>query len=329
MPVYYFWGEDDFALRQAIDHLRAKVLDPAWASFNYERIAPEEAEAIIQGLNQAMTPPFGAGQRLIWLAETTLASQCDESTLQELERTLPQIPDTSVLLLSSTKQPNGRLKIAKLLQKYAEFREFSPLPPWRTDALEQQVAQTAEQLGVRLTQEATETLAQAVGNQTRRLYNELEKLRLFQGDRPEPLSALEVTSLVPTSTQNSLQLAAAIRVGDAEQALHLIGDLIARNEPPLRIVATLVGQFRTWLWVKLLASQGERDNTAIAQAAEIGNPKRVYFVQQEVRNLSLAQLQQTLPLLLELEYGLKLGADEQALLQTKAIELCQVCRSQV
>jgi DNA polymerase-3 subunit delta len=172
-----------------------------------------------------------------------------------------------------------------------------------------------------------EALSQAVGNQTRQLHSELEKLRLFQGDRPEPLSLAEVSSLVAASTQNSLQLAAAIRVGDTQQSLNLLSDLFARNEPPLRIVATLVGQFRTWFWVKLLTTQGERDNAAIAQAAEIGNPKRVYFVQQEIRNLSLAQLRQTLPLLLELEYGLKQGSDELALMQTKTVELCEVCRT--
>jgi DNA polymerase-3 subunit delta len=327
MPIYYYWGEDDFSLRLAVEKLRNSVLDPAWASFNYERLTAELADAVVQGLNQAMTPPFGAGQRLVWLADTTLAGQCDETTFKELERTLSQIPDDSVLLFSSLKQPNGRLKSTKLLQKYAEFREFSPLPPWRTDALERHVAQAAVDLGVRLTPEAMAALALAVGNQTRQLYSELEKLHLYQGDRPDALTLEEVTQLVTTSSQNSLKLAAAIRTGDAEQALQLLANLFARSEPALRIVATLVGQFRTWFWVKLLEQQGERDNGAIAQAAEIGNPKRVYFVQQEVRNLLLQQLQQTLPLLLELEYGLKQGGDEVALLQTKTVELCQVCQA--
>jgi len=54
-----------------------------------------------------------------------------------------------------------------------------------------------------------------------------------------------------------LHLAAAIRVGDAAKALALIAQLLSRNEPALRIVATLIGQFRTWLWVKLMTEAGE------------------------------------------------------------------------
>jgi DNA polymerase-3 subunit delta len=78
-------------------------------------------------------------------------------------------------------------------------------------------------------------------------------------------------------------LAAAIRAGDTATALALVAELISRNEPALRIVATLIGQFRTWLWVKLMmdtgqgSSKGENALRLIAQAAEISNPKRIYF----------------------------------------------------
>ncbi|MDB9460227.1 DNA polymerase III subunit delta, partial [Dolichospermum circinale CS-545/17] len=34
MPIYVYWGEDDFAMEKAIVILRERVLDPLWASFN-------------------------------------------------------------------------------------------------------------------------------------------------------------------------------------------------------------------------------------------------------------------------------------------------------
>ena len=49
---------------------------------------------MVQALNQAMTPPFGSGQRFIWLVDTPIAQRCSEALLAELERTLPNIPDT-------------------------------------------------------------------------------------------------------------------------------------------------------------------------------------------------------------------------------------------
>ena len=323
MTIYLYWGEDDFALTQAVRQLRESVLDPSWASFNYDKISPDQPDAIIQGLNQAMTPPFGMGGRLVWLVETTVCHHCPETLLAELERTLPAIPQESILLLTTTNRPDGRLKSTKLLQKHAHIREFSLIPPWKTEQLMQQVQSSAEEVGVKLTGAAAELLAESVGNNSRQLFNELEKLRLYAGDSAKSLDEHKVAMLVTANTQNSLQLATAILHRDTAKALELVADLINKNEPALKIVATLIGQFRTWLWVKLMMSEGERDSKAIATAAEVSNPKRIYFLSKEVQSLSLIQLTSTLGILLELEVNLKKGADPLLTLQTKVIELCQ------
>ncbi len=326
MPTYLYWGEDSFAMEQAIKTRQAQDLDPNWASFNFDKIMPEQSDAIIQALNQAMTPPFGAGNRLVWLADTSLTQRCAEDLLAELERTLPVIPDTTTLLLTSSHKPDGRLKSTKLLQKYAQIQEFLPIPPWKTDLIAQQVRQVAQTLGVKLTADAIALVTEAVGNNTRQLYSELEKIRLLAGSGNKPLTAAAIAPLLTASNQNSLNLVAAIREGQTAAALELVADLLRQNEPALRIVATLVGQFRQKLWIKLMLETGERDDQAIAKAAELNNPKQLYFLKKELASLSLAQLQQTLPLLLELDYSLKRSADETAILQTKVIELCQIFR---
>ena len=323
MSIYLYWGDDNFAISKAVDTLRGSVLDPNWASFNYDKISPEQTDAIILALNQAMTPPFGMGRRLVWLADTTVCQQCSEQLLAELERTLPAIPESAVLLLTSGNKPDGRLKSTKLLQKYAEIQEFSQIPPWKTELLVQQVRKAAQQVGVKLNNSAVELLAESVGNDTRQLYNELEKLQLYAGTTAT-INEQAVAALVNANTQNSLQLAAAIRQGKTVQALQLVSDLISHNEPTLRIVATLIGQFRTWLWVKIMMEDGERDEKAIASAAEVSNPKRIYFLRQEIQSISSKQLTSTLPILLELEISLKRGADPMSTLQTKVIELCQI-----
>ena len=324
MPIYLYWGEDDFTLQKAVASLRDRVLDPQWSSFNYTLLAPDQPDVIVQGLNQAMTPPFGTGSRLVWLVDTTICQHCSEDLLTELSRTLAVIPETSILLLTCRTKPDGRLKSTQLLQKYAHIREFSLIPPWKAEQLVQQVQKAALEVGVKLTQSSAYLLAESVGNDTRQLYNELEKLRTFAGAVNKPLDVDAVANLVRANTQNSLQLATAIRAGNAAKALALVAELSSRNEPALKIVATLIGQFRTWLWVKLMMEAGERSERTIAQAAEISNPKRVYFLQQEVKSLSVQQLVSTLPLLLELEVSLKQGADDMSALVTKVIELCQV-----
>jgi DNA polymerase III subunit delta len=325
MAVYFFWGDDDFALTRAAQRLQAAALDPAWASFNADRIGPEQADAVNYALTQAMTPPFGLGQRFVWLVDTPIAQRCSEELLAELQRTLPVIPETTTLLMTSRTKPDGRLKSTKFLNKAAQVQEFGAIPPWKTDLLLQQVKAIAQEYHVKLSPEGADYLVEAVGNNTRQLHSELEKLSLFAADAGQPLTVAQIAPLVTASTQNALQLSVAIRQGQTPEALGLVADLLRQNEPALRIVATLIGQFRQRLWIKLLLDAGERDDVAIAQAAEIGNPKQLYFLRQELAGISTQQLQQSMPLLLDLEFSLKRqGAEEVAALQTKVIELCQI-----
>lgn len=324
MPVYLFWGEDDYAIAQAVQQLRDRVLDPNWRDFNEQKLAGDP-DAVREGLTLALTPPFGMGGRLIWLEDTSICQQCPETLLTQLERTLQDLPETSTLVFTTSKKIDGRLKSTKLLKQYATVSEFSRIPPWKTDELLQRVQQIAKEIGVKLTPAATELLCEAVGNDTRRLTQELQKLNLYGENQSQPLDVDLVSALVTFNTQNSLHLATAIRKGDIARALTLVTDLLNRNEPALRMVATLIGQFRTWVWIKLMVERGERDEKAIAQAAGVGNPKRIYFLRQEVQPLSLQNLLATLAILLELEINLKRGADPVSTLQIKVIELCRTC----
>lgn len=326
MPIYVYWGEDDFAMEKAIVTLRERVLDPLWASFNYTSFPPEQTDSIVQALNQVMTPPFGAGGRFVWLMNTTISQNCPDHILAELQRTVKVIPPDSTLLLTSRNKPDERLKSTKLLKQFATFCEFPLIPPWKTELLVQSVQQAAQTLGLKLNPLVVELLAESVGNDTRLLYNELEKLRLYTQNSRKTLDVNIVSELVRNTTQNTLQLATAIRTGDTPKALGILNDLSNSAEPGLRIVATLIGQFRTWLLVKMMMETGERNPQAIAQFAEITNPKRIYFVQQEVKSLPLKQLILALPVLLELEVSLKQGASETSTLQTKVIEMCQICQ---
>ena len=325
MPIYYYWGDDEFAIASSVQILRDHTVYSNWASFNYTQHTSDTPDAVTEALNQAMTPPFGSGSRLVWLVNTTLGQQCPDDLLAQLKRTLPVVPETSVLLLTSRNKPDGRLKSTALWKEYAEeIKEFALIPPWETKQLVQQVEKIAQEVGVKLTSSSTTLIAQSVGNNTRQLYNELTKLRLYAGDSQTPISIDIVNNLVQATSQTSLDLVKAIASGNTAQALTLVAQLLNHNEPGLKIVATLVGQFRTLLWVKMMTEAQERDKKVIAQAAEIGNPNRVYFLQQEVKFLSIEQLVATLPLLLELEVSLKQGGEEKALLQTKVIQLSQI-----
>jgi DNA polymerase-3 subunit delta len=323
MPVYFYWGDDDYQVSQAVKKLIDNSVDPMWRDFNYTKINASGDLEVMDGLNQAVTSPFGMGSRLTWLADTAIAQKCSESLLAELERTFKSLPNDSHILFTSSNKPDGRAKSTKLIQKYAKVLEFSLIPPWKPEAIAQLVKQAATEIDLKISADGVDLLVDTIGNDTRRLMMELQKLQLSHHGKTKPITAKEIAPLVQASAHNSLQLAGSIRTANTSQALTLIAELLRNNEVGLRICATLVGQFRTWLWIKLMQESGERDDKAIADAAEIGNPKRVYFLKQEVQGLNSQKLMRSMSILLRLEADLKHGKDETATLQTAIIELCQ------
>lgn len=249
-------------------------------------------------------------QKKIIIFERCNFKQFGEEGLKLLQ-CLPQLPETSHLIFIALSL-DKRLKVAQQLLKHANLKEFLLPPPWRTDAIAGEITIQAKLLQLRLTPDAINYLAQALGNDTIRIAAELNKLAVFANSHP--LDIKSVKTLVPKTTQTSLQLATAMREGQTRQVAALLNDLLTRAEYPLAIVATLMTQFRTWLWVKAALEKGMKKDTEIAQLCGIGNPKRLYFIRQEVRGISLRSLTQSVTALLDLEVALKTHARAEALL---------------
>jgi DNA polymerase III subunit delta len=326
MPIYFYWGEDDFTIAKNVKLLQAQILDEHWLEFNYHQYQCDRQELIIEALNEVMTPPFGTGGRLVWLQNTTVCQQCSSDILAELTNTLPAVPENSHLLLTSNKKPDGRLKSSKLLKEYAEIKEFNLIPYWDEQNIKKNISSLAAEIGIKLTTSAIEILKDFVGNDTRQLWNELEKLSIYQSQNyQKPIDAEDINNLVICNTQNSLKLAEALCQGQTEIALALIKNLLERNEPALKILATLVRQFRMWTTIKVAWESGIKEYTAIAVYAEIsGNPNRIKYILDDLKTLSARQLLSTLPLLLELEYSLKRGAEARNSLQIMVIQIGEV-----
>lgn len=314
MAVYLFWGDDDYGLAEAVRKLSQTHVDSAWRAFNEQRYSDWQ-----DALGDAITPPFGSGDRVVIVSPATVAQQCNEAQYDELARTLKVLPESTHLIFCSSSKPDGRLKATKLLNQVATVKEFSQIPAWDHDRLEAAVKHEAATQQVALTADAIAALATAVGCDRRRLAMELEKLSLL--GHKAPLNAAQVAELVPATAANSFQLASALRQGDCDTALAIVAQMLDRNEPGLRILSVLVNQFRTWLWVRLLQDSGEKDPKVIAQAAEIGNPKRIYFLQKEVQGLSCDRLVTALDSIMRAEYQLKRGGVERGVLFQMCCEI--------
>jgi len=293
-------GDDQYAIKKKLTSFKS-ALDPAWTTFNYHRF-PQSS--LSDAIDCALTIPFGTLKAKLIVVEDCNFKQFDDEMLKTLSL-LPQIPANSHLVFVAPSF-DKRLKVSKFLISHAMLLEFMLIPPWRTDLIAQSISSQAKSLKLLLDTNTVDYLAQAIGNDLTRAESELQKLAIYGEGRR--LTNAEVQTLVPSQTQNSLQLAEAIRENNARKAITLLNELLARAEFPLVICATLSTQFRTWLWVKAAIVSGVKLDGEIAKVCQIANPKRVYFLKKEVAPTSELALAQAVTLLLELEVSLKLGA---------------------
>jgi DNA polymerase-3 subunit delta len=320
MPIHLLWGDDEAARTRAVDNLVSERTDPAWQSINLARLDGNDSTQASQALEEARTPPFGGGDRVVVLQRSPFCNQCPAELAEQLEAALPLIPASCHLVLVSSGKPDARLRTTKALQKLVkagEAREQSfQLPAvWDGAGQIELVQRTARELGLQLEPSAAEALSEAIGSDSARLASELEKLALYVGAEPgrktpqPPITAAAVEALVGSHATNALQVGDALLAGKPAEAVALVDALLVANEPALRIVATLCGQIRGWLWVSLLDQQGENDVNAIAKAAGIGNPKRIYVMRKQIRGSKPARFLALLRQLLEVEAALKRGSD--------------------
>lgn len=315
MPIHLLWGDDEAARNRAVEALVEKLVDPAWAAINLSRLDGNDPAQAAQALEEARTPPFGGGARVVVLQRSPFCSACPAELAAQLEACLPLIAPEAHLLLCSAGKPDARLRTTKTLRQVAEEQSFVLPAVWDGEGLLELVQRTATALGLRLAPDAAEALADAIGSDSTRLASELEKLALYSqssagqaGDR-QPIDRQAVEALVGGRSTTSLAVGDALLAGRPAEAIALVDALLEAHEPALRIVAALSSQIRGWLWVALLDGRGESDVGVIAKAAGIGNPKRIYVMRKQIRGKAPAQLLDLLSRVLEVEMALKRGTD--------------------
>ena len=308
MPIHLLWGDDEAARHRAVETLVHQLVDPAWATINLSRLDGNDPAQAAQALEEARTPPFGGGARVVVVQRSPFTQACPAELSARLEASLPLIAELCHLVLVSPGKPDARLRTTKALRAVAQEQDFQLPAVWDGRGQVELVQRTARELGLALTAEAATALAEAIGSDSSRLASELEKLNLYAGTGAT-IDVGAVEALIDSQASTALAVGDALLAGQAAEAIARVDALLAANEPALRIVAALSSQIRGWLWVALLERSGERDVAVIAKAAGIGNPKRIYVMRKQIQGKGPELLLHLLERLLEVEAALKRGVD--------------------
>jgi DNA polymerase-3 subunit delta len=299
MPIQLLAGDDDYGISCHLAKLKQPLLQQ-WLMFNYFRY---DASDLQEALAIARTPPLGDRSKVVVVDNLSFKEADHVAQLTAFEPS--SIPPVNMLVLVCH-HVDKRLKVFKhLTTKPNKYIEFNQQSEWRLDLIESDLRSLAREMQLSLPNEQFQYLAEAIGIDKMRTASELEKLQLYaDGDR---LTDDEVQALVPSLTQNSLKVATALRQGKGGEAALLAHQMVLRGENPLRILGTLITQFRTWLWVKLCLEKGTYKDWEIAKLCNLSNPRRMYYLKPEVERLNTFSLAAMLIALVELDAALKQG----------------------
>ena len=306
-------GDDRHCIEKEIVKYKQKI-PQQWQALNYNRYNCDQlSEAIIDAVSVSFT-----NCHKVVVIENCNLREFGEPGL-ELLQPIAKLPESTHLIFTAN-AIDRRLKVSKFLLDKGKVVEYKLIPPWREDLLVKAVESEAKTMGLKLTKDAARYLANAIGNDSERRNQELEKLAIYAGN--SKLGKSQVAQLVAINTQTSLQLASAIKAGQALLVAQLTQELLAKGEPPLKLIATLITQFRTWLWTKLALAEGIKTNAEIAQIANVGNVNRVYYLRQEVAKCSVRNLSRAVVLLYELQIAYPQGMKVDSL-QSRLLITCQ------
>ena len=321
MPIHLIWGDDYEACNREIEEIIQTVIDPSWKSFNYSQIDGNDQKQNFRALEEVQSSPLGSGGRVVLVRRSPFCNGCSIELANKLQQTIKLIPNNTYLILNNSNKPDKRLKTTKLIEKSIQSNSFSKeksflLPlPWDINGQRNLVKNILYKLNLKMNHEAIDLIVECIGNDSSLINTELQKLSLFSEavntnlttDKPREISKELVKKLIQNNSTNALEIANSLLKGEIIIALNKIQSLLKNGEPALRLITTLTGQSRGWLWVHLLDSQGNKDVKEIAKLAGIANPKRIFVIRKQIQGKSLETLLELMKKLLKIEASIKSG----------------------
>jgi DNA polymerase-3 subunit delta len=361
-PLLLICGDDEFAVKQKARQVYQQWCDQI-GGMDHEMIEAtvsnsSDALKAIGRLRESLhtLPFFGAG-KAVWLRdcnflgeERTATSQSVTEALSELAEELKTFAWPGVRLLISAGKVDKRKVFYKTIDKLGKVENFSGWSIDDKDWADQ--AETAARVALRarlkdISREALAELVNRVGPNSRLLENEIEKLSLFVGDRPD-ITIADVTAICARNkSAKAFALGDALGDRDLPRLLRRLDEELWETKfdsqkSEIGLLYGLISKVRAMLLLKEMLREGwlksDLDyNRFKAQLALIPadklpgdkrfnplalNPYVLYKALPQARKYSTNELVQAMDLLLRCNQRLvSSGLDEKLVLQQALVQI--------
>lgn len=308
VPLYIFYGEEDYLLAEALKEIKNKVLNRNFSDLNYY-----EFSGLKTGLSEILAVanefPLLGSKILIVVGDAIWLEEDKKEELKLLTDYLIN-PNSSSVLVFITKRAPKRLLTDKEFSNKARIVEFKPL---KGAELNRWVLSLFQKKGIKSDAAALDYLLTACGENLRLLTMETEKLEAYLKEG-EKLSLTIVKEIVgQTAPVLIFDLLDALMKKETGKALFLAERMLSGGETPVRLNFMMARQFRLALTAKILEAKGLSPKEVMTEMKI--RPFEARKIMEQAKNYTMEELIAALEKLRDLDFLLKTGGEKEALFQ--------------
>lgn len=305
---YIFHGEDDIAIEEAVNKLRAGMGD--YGDMNTSEFEGESV-TVPEILNAVSSYPFLADKRLVivkgLIAHITRkgAGDTGKRAVEQLIAEASTLPDHARLILVERGALSEKDKLSNTVVSLPNgfvkaFNVPSDLGSW--------ILKRVATYNADIEPRAANALAEMVGPDLRRLDNELVKLADYVLPRTV-ITEVDVAALTPYVPEaNIFQMVDAMATGDGKTALTLLHRLLQdKNNTVFSVYGMITRQFRLLILTREHLDKGGGGNLASVLGL---HPRAAEGFARQARAFRMSELEAIHHKLLDYDVAMKTGAME-------------------
>ena len=311
-------GQFEVMKSQVLKQIGYDSADLNFAYFDMKEVVYKDVELELVSL------PFFADEKIVILdhfVDITTAKKrfLTDDELKSFEEYLDNPSPTTKLLIFVEGKMDSKRRLVKLLKRDAHVFDAVEV---KEQELRQYFQKWSQKQGLQFTKNSFENLLVKSGFQ----FSEIQKNLLFLQSYKEDsvIEEEDIVNAIPKTLQDNIfDLTQFILTKKMDQARDLVRDLTLQGEDEIKLIAVMLGQFRTFTQVKILSESGQTESQiASSLGSFLGrnpNPYQIKFALRDARGLSLSFLKQAISYLIETDYQIKTGLYEKGFLFEKAL----------
>lgn len=314
LPLYLFYGEEEFSIQEAIDLIIERVVDPGTRDFNFNVLHCKDS-SISEVTALAQTLPFMSEKRLVILKEF------DAFKAGDLEELTPYLndpsPSTCLVMVSNQGRYEKKSVIAAVEARGSVTRFFPPLDreiiAW--------IGAWAKARALSLQRDAAQYLLQTIGNDLQKIKSELEKVELYLKEN-KTITFEDVKVVVGDFREySSFDLATALGQKNQERAFLILSRLIQEGEQPVGLLGAIAWNFRRLVRAKSMEAAGIGYEEIKRKLNIIFHQSTLF--QEQMRRFSMEELQNAFDIMLSADRSLKSSnLNGRVVLERMILRLC-------